>query len=186
MTIFALGVKHWRPIAGGLGLATLLLLLASARADSRHWQKEAERYAGLYRSERLAHQGTIANYRRAAELARARDAANAARVERDQTVITKEVAHDYAEKLAALRSRYDALRLRGQGGAAAADPGAGGIAPVPQAGPGAGGVAAPADQAGLSLDDRFLCSAQAEQLDALITWVERQQAVSVNTDAPPG
>ena len=179
-----LGLSHWKLALTGLGFLLLGILLAAARADGRHWRKAAERYQGLYQGERSAHAATVESYRRAAALARAQDQANAARAERAQAAISKEVSNDYQARLAALRGRYDALRLRGAG-AAPADPGAGRGEDLPGPGQGPAGAAPPAGAEGLSLDDRLLCSAQAEQLDALIDWVERQQAVPAGRDAQP-
>src|SRR5688500_12077667 len=46
------------------------------------------------------------------ELARIQHAAKAARVDRDQERISKEVSGEYQEQLAALRARADALRVQ--------------------------------------------------------------------------
>lgn len=167
---------QWKLI--GVLLATLAVgvYIATLKGELRHSEKETLNYSGLYRSEQLAHQATIANYRLAAKQAEADDVANKVRVERDQAVISNEVSHDYQTRLAALRGRYDALRLRGAS-PAASGPGEG--AGLPGAGQGAGGADAAAGEEGLSLDDRLICSTQAEQLDALISWVERQTAVPV-------
>ena len=178
-----LGLGHWRAIGLGLAFAALGLMLVLAKAETRHWRKQAEHEAALHLAERQAHARTIADYRRAAELARARDAANAARVERDQAVISQEVSHDYASKIAALRARHDALRLRSRPDSAArADPGPGRGTDLP----GPGRAAAAAGEEGLppALADewRLTCSLQAEQLDALIDWIERTRAVSVGLD----
>ena len=182
-----LGLGHWRAIGLGLAFAALGLMLVLAKAETRHWRKQAEHHEALHLAERQAHARTIADHRRAAELARARDAANAARVERDQAVISQEVSHDYASKIAALRARHDALRLRSRPDAAArADPGPGRGTDMPGATAGAGGAAAAAGAEGLPFgaaeDWRLTCSLQAEQLDALIDWVERTRAVSVGLD----
>jgi hypothetical protein len=176
------GLGHWRLILSGLGFLALGVALLSARAESRHWHKEADRFAALYHGEQEAHRRTIADYRRAAELARAQDQAHAARVERDQSVISQEVSHDYQARLADLRARYDALRLQRVHAPAAADPGTGRATDLPEAAAGAGGAAPAAGEEGLSLDAtsldwRYVCSAQAEQLDALIDWVERVKEV---------
>jgi hypothetical protein len=183
---FALG--HWKGVLAGLGFAALAAMLVIARAETRHWQGEAERFAALHAAERAAHQRTIADYRRAAELARAQGQAHAARIERDQAVISQEVANDYAERIAALRARHHALGLRRRAdGAAAADPGAGRATDLPQAAAAPGGAAAPAGAEGFPAepedDWRLTCSLQAEQLDALIDWMERQQAAAKATDA---
>lgn len=173
MTAVTFALKHWRSILSGLGFLILGIMLLSARADSRHWHKESDRYAGLYHAEQVAHKATVANYLAAAELARAQDQANKARVERDQAVISQEVSHDYQERLAALRARYDALRVRGQRSEAAADPGASGDAAMPEAGP------APGGPDGTAALDPFACEANTLQLDALQTWVRQQAAVPV-------
>jgi hypothetical protein len=185
-----LGLAHWKLVLSVTAVLTLGLMLISAKAESRHWHDEAERFALLYRAEQEAHRRTIADYRRAAELARAKDQANAARVERDQSIISKEVSNDYQARLAGLRARYDALRLRRGAATARSDPGAGGAAHLPQTPASARGAAQATGEEGLppdaaELDWRLICSSQAEQLDALIDWVERQKAVAASAEVEP-
>jgi hypothetical protein len=166
---------HWREILVAIGFAGLGLLYLGAEADSRHWEKQSDRFEGLYHAEVQAHAVTILEVRRRTAEAKAADEAHARAVERAQANISSEVSHDYQAKLGALRARYDALRLRAPGaGGAAANPGGGGGTGLPAPADPAGRADDPAGEEGFSLDDRFTCSAQAEQLDALITWVGRE------------
>jgi hypothetical protein len=170
---FALG--HWKGVLIALAFAGLGLKLLAAQGDARHWQKESDRFASLYHAEQSSFALTVAGYRAAAEKARADDLANARRVETQQSAISQEVSHDYQARIADLRARYDALRLRN--GSTPANTSGGGTAHLPQASGSASGTDAPAAQEGFPLDDRLTCSLQAEQLDALISWQEGQAAV---------
>jgi hypothetical protein len=169
-------------LAGGaiVVLLTLLYITHLQRNEARE-HAAAVHNDGMYRSEVLAHAATVANYRAATAAAKAADEAHARAEEQRNLTRNIEVSRDYQTKLADLRGRYDALRLR-PSGTPAADPRGGGGAGLPGAGQGSAGAAGTAGEAGfpaagdLTLDDRFICSAQAEQLDALITWVERTQA----------
>lgn len=175
-------LAHWRLILSGLAFAALGFMLVSARSDAKHWHEQADRYEALYHSEQLALKATEANYRAAAKQAEAEDAANKARVERDQTQISQEVSHDYQTRLAALHARYDALRVRGSG-APAADPGGSGTADMPEA----SGPAGRFDGAGPL--DPFACEANTLQLSALQQWIKQQSAVPFSADnsiTPPG
>ncbi len=139
-------------------------LLVAAKIDARHWHKQSAQFEQLYRAEATAHAGTIANYRAAAERARAADKANADRVKADQAAINKESTNDLEARLADARSRAArAERLRHQP-QAAADPGGG---------RGAG-------KAGLPAADALIATEQAIELDELIKWVKRQAAIDPN------
>jgi hypothetical protein len=155
----AFAFKHWRLILSSLGFLILGLMLAHAKQEARHWHGQSDRFEALYHSEQLAHQATIANYRAAAKQAEAEDAANKARVEHVQTRISKEVSNDYQAKLAALRARYDAIRVRS--GASAGDLGSSGD----QGLPGTSEAASGPDAAGPI--DPFACEANTLQLTEL-------------------
>jgi hypothetical protein len=125
-----------------------------------------------------------AEVRAKTELARAQDAARAAQAERHQAKISQEVQSDYQTRLKDLRRRYDALRLRAAG-AAGADRGGGGAAPMPGVSAATRGadVAAGEDRlpAGvwgeLSVEETLIATRQALQLQALQDWVRRQQTI---------
>ncbi len=167
-----INVQGWAGIAAGLALLALLLV---EKVETRHWRKLSVQYEELYRAEAAAHAGTIANYRAAAEAARAADRAAAERVATEQRAINERTTHDYETRLAAARAAADRLRREGS---AAADPGARGNAPVP-------GLPAPtrgpAQAAGQDrLPDALLATEQAIQLDELIRWVRAQATVDPN------
>lgn len=142
-------------------------------------------------AEKRAHQQTKAVYR-AAQLEAARlERARLERVTAQQQEITDEVVTDYRRRLADARGRAEQLRgeLARAGEPAA---GAGGTVHLPAAGDAAGGADAPAGHSGFpeptasgylrpeEIDWRLTATEQALQLDALITWVERQARVEVN------
>jgi hypothetical protein len=168
-------------IQGIAGLAVSLalgLMLIVQRGETRHWKKENAHFEQLYGDEQAALAGTVANYRAAAEQARASDAANAKRAAAQQRAISERTSNDYEARLAAARAL--AQRLRGEIAVTAADPGTGGAAPVPGLSAAAGGSHQAAGQDGFPLAERQLATEQAIQLDELIKWVRRQAAVDPN------
>jgi hypothetical protein len=162
-------------IAGLVVGAALAILLVVQKGEARHWRKQSAGFEQLYRAEQAAFAVTVANYRAAAETARAADRANAARVAADQNAINERTAHDFEARLAAARTA--AQRLRGEARGAPANPGAGRTALVP------GLPAAPGRAAEAPSEDRLLstdaltATEQAIQLDELIKWVRAQHDV---------
>lgn len=173
----------------GLVLAIHMLLieprLRSARDDARLAATACE--------------GTVANLKAASAEAEAVQAANLGRVAAERQAVNQGVRDDYQTRLAALRERHDALARRLRGAAAQADPGLSGAAGMPGAVAAAGRAdAAPGDHglpAGIAtgpacpaltlqatlgqmtLGERLIASEQAQQLDSLITAIERQAAI---------
>lgn len=125
-----------------------------------------------------AHRQTKANYRAAQLQAQQMEAARLARVQTEQQRIAANVSSDYASRLADLRSRYERMH-RGEEARALAYGTSGGqsVPAIPDAASRAYDAPGPE---GLSLDERFLASQQAEQLDALITWVRTVSAIDVD------
>ena len=158
----------------GVGCALLLALLAH---DRNHWKVKTVHYAELLAAERVVHSATVANYRAAAERARAADAGNAARVKADQTSIDERTTHDLESRLAAARAAAQRLRPNP---AATANPGGSGAAPVPGLPAAAQGTAQGASEDGLPQSDRLTATEQAIQLDELIKWVRAQAAVDIS------
>ena len=161
---------------GIAGLAVSLclgLLLVLQKGETRHWREQSGQFEQLYRGEQAAFASTVANYRAAAETARAADRANAERIAAEQRAINERISHDFEARLAAARISADRLRREASG--ARANPGGRGKPPVP------GLSAAPAElveAAGQDgLPDRLLATEQAIQLDELIKWVRQQHAV---------
>lgn len=161
----------------GLALIPALILLGLAKMDARHWRKKADRFELLYRGEQTAHAGTIANYRAAAEQARAADKANADRVKAEQAAISERTTNDLETRLADARARADRLRRNAQ---ASADPGGRGSAPMPRVPDAAGQPGQAAGKGGFSDADRLIATEQAIQLDELIKWVKRQAGIDAN------
>jgi hypothetical protein len=52
---FALLLRNWKLIVGGLALASLGILLAFSRMDTQHWKKVAGQNAEKYAMEQLSH-----------------------------------------------------------------------------------------------------------------------------------
>ena len=169
-------------IAVSLCLAVLLVL---EKGESRHWKKRSGRYEQLHRDGEAALAGTIANYRAAAEAARAADRAAAGRVAAEQRAINERTSDDFEARLAAARASAANLvagRLREQARAAAADPRAGGTAPVPALSASAGQSPQAAGEDGFSVAERLTATEQAIQLDELIKWVRAQAKVDPNAE----
>lgn len=173
-------VRLWREsliglLAIALGVAWLSRGVTEQRAAMLRTQLAATQLQLEHERESVRH---------ATALARALDAANAARAERDQAEVSQEVNNAYLTELADLRRRYDALRMRS--GATRGDPGGGGSTPVRRfsdaasrvddAAPKAG--LPPADRPGLPQPDALIASEQALRLRALQEWVRVQSQVT--------
>jgi hypothetical protein len=169
-------------IAGVAAALCLALLLILQKGDTRHWRKHAERQEQLYRAEQGRFVETVANYREAAEAARAADRANAARVAAAQTKINERTANDYQTRVAAARTRADELRRKAA--SAPADPSGRRSAPVPALPAPARRAAESAVESRLPPPDALIATEQAIQLDELIKWVKAQAALSTNPDPP--
>jgi signal transduction histidine kinase len=158
-------------LAASIALAILLLVQAG---ETRHWKKESGRFEQLYRGEQAAFATTVANYRAAADAARAADAANSERVAAQQRTINERTSHDFETRLAAARAAAERLRLDSEG---ASHSGAGGGAPVPVLPASAASAPQAAGEDRLPEADRLTATEQAIQLDELIRWVKAQAAV---------
>jgi hypothetical protein len=161
-------------IAASLFLALLLIL---QKGETRHWKKQSGQFEQLYRSEQAAFAGTVANYRAAADAARAADKANADHVAARQQTINERTTHEFEARLAAARAAARRLRLDAQ---AAAHPGAGANASMPGFPAAAAGAPQTAHQNGFSQADQLTATEQAIQLDELIRWVRAQAAIDNN------
>jgi hypothetical protein len=168
-------------IAGLAASLCLAILLVIQKGETRHWKKQSASFDQLYRAEQAALAGTVANYRAAAEQARAADQANLAQVTAQQRAINERTSNDFETRLAAARSL--AQRLRGQSSVAAADPGAGRGAPVPGVPAAPGGAAETTGEGRLPPSDRLIATEQAIQLDELIKWIKAQAAVRPGTES---
>ena len=170
-----LNVQGIAGIAVAVALGTLLLV---QKGESRHWKKSSGQFEQLYHEQQSALATTVADYRAAAETARASDHANAERVAAEQRAINERTSNDFESRLAAARAL--AQRLRGQNAVAAADPRSRGSAPVPglSAAPDAPAPAAGQDR--LPDPDRLTATEQAIQLDELIRWTKAQAQVDNN------
>jgi hypothetical protein len=162
-------------IAAALCLAALLLL---QKGETRHWRKQSGQYEQLYRGEQAAFAGTVANYRAAAEAARAADKAAAERVRADQAAINQRSQDDLENRLADARARAQRLRLENSSGPA--NRGGAGTAAMPALSTAASRAAQAAGQNRLPESERLIATEQAIQLDELIAWVKAQ--ASVNPD----
>lgn len=153
------------------------------------------------RAERQAKDDLVEDYRQAAIIAIARAQQNVARVEAEQTAITKEIVDDYETRIAAVRARAGTLAsaLAGElrrskaftyssDAAAAGVPGPG--APAGRAADAAGDRGLPAPRtdpsaaSAMNLQERLIATEQAIQLDALIDWVIAQSEVQTSEDSP--
>ena len=80
-------------IAGLVVSFCLGVLLILQKDETRHWRKQSGQFEQVYRGEQVAFAGTVANYRAAAEQARAADRAAAERVQAEQEDINERSNH---------------------------------------------------------------------------------------------
>ena len=171
---------NWQGIAGiaaSIGLSVLLLI---QKGETSHWKKLSASFEQLYHHEQAAFATTVAEYRAAADQARAADEANTKRIAAEQASINQGTANEFQTRLAAARA--DAQRLRVAAQSAAADPGARGSASMPGLPAAPGGPAQASGEDRFSVADRQLATEQAIQLDELIKWVKAQAAVDPNAN----
>jgi len=149
---------HGLPIIGGGLVADLASMTALRKAEADN------------------HRATKDSIRKAMADAQRREVFRLARVRAEQERESTNAEASYNRRFADLRAHYDRLRGKARTGAESA---AGGQ-PVPGLpAPAFGADAAPgADRLSLELE----CSANALQLDELITWVERQAAIDPNEE----
>jgi hypothetical protein len=164
-------------IAGIAVSVALAILLVIQKGQTSHWKSESSRYEQLYSGEQAALASTVANYRAAADAARAADQANAERVAAEQRAISERTSNDFEARLADARAR--ARRLRNDA-AAEADRGGRGNAPVPALPAAPGGADEAAREDRLPAADALTATEQAIQLDELIKWVKAQGVVDPN------
>jgi hypothetical protein len=174
MILRLLNVQGIAGIAVSLALA---LLLVVQKGETRHWKKQSAGFEQLYHQEQAAFAGTVANYRAAAEQARAADQANANRVAAEQRAINERTTNEYEARLAAARAAADRLRLAAQ---TSADSGARGSASMPGLSSACGGTAQAAGENRLPQSDALTATVQAIQLDELIKWVRAQAEIDPN------
>jgi len=176
MFLRLLNVQGIAGIAVSLALGILLVI---QKGETHHWRKQSGQYEQLYQDEQAAVAGTVANYRAAADAARAADRAAAERVAAEQTKISQEKSDEFETRLAAARAAAERLRHSAE---AAADPRGRGAAPVSSLPAPAGRPDQGADENGFSISDRLTATEQAIQLDELIKWVKAQAEVQPNAD----
>jgi hypothetical protein len=170
-----LNIQGLAGLAAALALGAMLLV---QKGETRHWRKQSGQFEQLYRAEQTAFARTVANYRAAAEAARAADQAAAERVRAEQRAVNERTAYEYEIRLAAARDR--ARRLQRPAAAAAADPCRGRTTPVPGLPPAPCGAAETAGPDRLSPGDAVVATEQAIQLETLIGWVRRQARIDPN------
>lgn len=162
-------------IAVSLALAVLLVI---QKSETRHWKEQSARFEQRYQQDQAAFATTVANYRTAADQARAADRMNAERVTAEQRSINERTSHDFETRLADARVAAERLRLTAQ---TAANSGARGGASVPGLPAAAGSAAQAAGQDQLSPADALTATEQAIQLDELIRWVKQQRGIDPNS-----
>ena len=145
--------------------AALALLVACAWL----WRANNGLHYSL-KAERARYAETVASFRDAQAKAELAQKANLARVSIQQRNITDETLDGYNRRVADLRERYKRLLVQGNRSASSnAD-----LPAIPDA---TGRIDEAPFENGLPAADALTASEQALQLDALITWVERQAKV---------
>lgn len=187
-------------LAVGLGVILSLALacaVQTARLEGFHvwpvsvtgWKATAARNATERDAARRAHADTKAAYRLAQQLAEAADTRRNAAVAAKQKDITDAIASDFAARLAGVRARADRLRRdleprHAAGGAPAglAMPGVPAAAGRPDGAAEDSGLPAAVLAIADRLERDLVATEQAEQLSALIAWIEAQAAIDPNAD----
>jgi hypothetical protein len=164
-----LNIQGIAGIAIGLALATLLLI---QKVETRHWKERSAGFELLYRQEQAAFATTTANYRAAAEQARAADKANLERAAAASRATNERTEDEFEARLAAARTQFDRMRVT-----SAADPGAGRSSPLPGVPAASSRSVEAADKDRLPESDALIATEQAIQLDELIKWVRAQASV---------
>ncbi|MFA7441155.1 MAG: hypothetical protein WCZ66_09310 [Sphingomonadaceae bacterium] len=149
--------RYWQ--YGAMALLALALGVQSWRLDREQAAHEATEAAGEL---------LVANYRGAAEQARADAERARAEAAIEQQRISDEVATDYQQRLADLRARYDRMRRQ-----VAANPGSPGTGDMPGLSCPAGGIDARALNSGF-LEILAAADENTERLIALQEWVRGQ------------
>ena len=165
-------------IAGIAVSFALAVLLVVQKGETRHWKMQSCRFEQLYRGEQSAFAATVANYRAAAEAARADDLANAQRVAAEQRAINQRSSNEFEARLADARARAERLRL--EAAATRANPGSRPGPPLPGLPASAGRADQAAGENRLPAPDALIATEQAIQLDELIKWVKAQAKVDNN------
>ena len=164
-------------LAGIAVSLALALLLVVQKGETRHWKAESARFEQLYRDEHSAFATTVADYRAAAEAARAADLAAAQRAAAQQQAINQRSQNDLEARLADARARAEQLRLQSR---AQGDPGPRAAASMPNLPAASGEPAQAAGQDRLPAAAALTATEQAIQLDELIKWIRAQAAVDMN------
>ena len=145
-----LRLLNWQGIAGiALSLALGLMLLIQ-KGETHHWKKASAGFEQLYHQDQAAFATTVANYRSAADQARAADQANLRRIAAEQQTINERTANDFEARLAAARAAAQRLRIELE---PTADLRVGRNAPMPIVSAAAGGAAEAARKDGLPPPD---------------------------------
>ena len=97
MILRFLNVQGIAGLAAPLALLGLLLL---QKGETRHWRKQSAQLEQLYRAERAALAETVANYRAAAEVARAADRDAAEQTRTAQDAINERISNEFQARLA--------------------------------------------------------------------------------------
>lgn len=169
-----------RPAAGKAGESEVAACLVDGfKQDVAHLDQTIAERTGERDAERAAHNATRTSYRLAQQEALRREQEREARVAAQQQEINDEITRDYGRRLAAARAAAERVR-RETVRTSKHSAGASGSEPVPGLSPAAGRADDAAGHSGLSVDERLVATEQAIQLDALISWVERQSAVDPN------
>lgn len=163
-----LGLAGMR-LYGAIGAAVVVALFVA-------WAFRVNSLRATHLEERRAceanHKQFVADVQAKTLEAQRLDAEHKATVETNQDKITKESSSDYQAQLAALRARYDALRVQPRTAQNSVSRGSGPPVPsIPEAASGS-------DAAGATCDlNKFNAEANALQLGGLQGWIREQEAI---------
>jgi hypothetical protein len=182
MLPFNLSLRSIAYIGTGIVIAALLAVAVAQRFEIIHLKKvvavlriDLTKARARTEAEIAKHQATKRAYAEAQAEAERLEKERLARVTQEQERINDEALTKYRSDIARIRAAADRLRKERRAGSVGSPTGQ----PMPGAEHPAGTSATAGDQ-GLSDDQRVIASAQAAQLDALITAVEGHMKINPN------
>lgn len=187
--IFDWVTSDWR---NGPLLMLGILALGHIFVIDPNLREQRDKVIGERNAERTAHQKTKTDYREAQAEAARQEQKRIERVKAEQQEITDAVEADYRRQLAGLHARAERLREQLQSGTGVA--GAGTSIAMPRLSAAGSGSAEAAGDNGLpaafdrdpaeQLERDVIATEQAIQLNALIDWLLKQNAIDPNSSDP--
>jgi len=167
------GLHHIGFVISTLGCIVLAILLLIQKGETRHWQKQDATHQAMFKAEKAAFEGTVANWRAATAAAKAADIAHKTAVETSHNQTTKDMND-------AITQRRDAARAivrRVHTGQTGTNPGSGTGTPVPSPTNTASSPNGAGESAELSEADKLICADNTVKAQGWPAWWKSITAV---------